>query len=73
MDPNTENLKEQHRVDYCLINNPFRVYLEIWASQVALVVKNPTAKAGDLGLIPGSGRFPGGVYIMFSHGLLLHA
>ena len=25
-----------------------------------LVVKNPPAKAGDLGLIPGSGRFPGG-------------
>ena len=34
-----------------------------WASQVALVVKNPTAKAGDLrdtGSIPGSGRAPGG-------------
>ena len=31
-------------------------------SQVALVVKNPTANAGDLtdpGLIPGSGRSPG--------------
>ena len=31
-------------------------------SQVALVVKNPTANAGDardLGLITGSGRFPG--------------
>ena len=34
-----------------------------WASQVALVVKNPRANAGDLrdeGSIPGSGRFPGG-------------
>ena len=34
-----------------------------WASQVALVVKNPPANAGDLrdaGSIPGSGRFPGG-------------
>ena len=34
-----------------------------WASQVVLVVKNPPANAGDvrdLGLIPGSGRFPGG-------------
>jgi len=33
------------------------------ASQVALVVKNPSANAGDvrdLGLIPGSGRSPGG-------------
>ena len=34
-----------------------------WASQVVLVVKNPPANAGDvrdLGLIPGSGRSPGG-------------
>ena len=34
-----------------------------WASQVALVVKNPPANAGDVrdtGLIPGSGRSPGG-------------
>ena len=33
------------------------------ASQVALVVKNPSANAGDIGeagLIPGSGRSPGG-------------
>ena len=30
-----------------------------WASQVALVVKNPPANTGDLGLIPGSGRSPG--------------
>ena len=35
----------------------------LWASQVALVVKNLPASVGDirdLGLIPGSGRFPGG-------------
>ena len=34
-----------------------------WASQVVLVVKNPLAKAGDIrdvGLIPRSGRSPGG-------------
>ena len=34
-----------------------------WVSQVVLVVKNPPANAGDLqamGLIPGSGRPPGG-------------
>ena len=34
-----------------------------WASQVALVVKNPPTNAGDIrdtGLIPGSGRCPGG-------------
>ena len=33
-----------------------------WASQVALLVKNTLAKAGDIrdsGLIPGSGRSPG--------------
>ena len=30
-----------------------------WASQVALVVKNLLAKAGDMGSIPGSGRSPG--------------
>ena len=27
---------------------------------MALVVKNPPAKAGDMGSIPGSGRSPGG-------------
>ena len=34
-----------------------------WASQVALVVKNPPANAEDIrdmGLIPGLGRSPGG-------------
>ena len=34
-----------------------------WVAQVALLVKNPPADAGDkrdLGLIPGSGRSPGG-------------
>ena len=30
------------------------------ASQVALVVKNPPANAGDMGLIPGLGRSPTG-------------
>ena len=37
--------------------------LDIMASQVALVVKNPLANAGDIrhmGSIPGSGRCPGG-------------
>ena len=36
--------------------------LNLWASQVALVVKNLPANAGDtgdLGLIPGSERYPG--------------
>ena len=38
-------------------------YAYIWASQVVLVVKNLSAKVGDirdLGLIPGSGRSRGG-------------
>ena len=38
-------------------------HLTYWASQVALVVKNSTANAGDIrdvGSIPGSGRSPGG-------------
>ena len=38
----------------------------LWASPVALVVKNPPASAGDLGSIPGSGRSPG-----VGHGNLL--
>ena len=36
-----------------------------WASQVVLVVKNPTANVGDIrdtGLIPGSGGSPGGMH-----------
>ena len=43
--------------------NPSRVHpLLIWASQVALMVKNPSANAGDIrdaGSIPGLGRSPG--------------
>ena len=42
------------------------IYAYIWASQVALVVKNPPANSEevrDAGLIPGSDRCPGG-----SHG-----
>ena len=37
-------------------------YMDIGASQMALVVKNLTANAGDIrdeGSIPGSGRSPG--------------
>jgi len=41
------------------------IYVNIYyeASQVVLVVRNPPTNAGDLrdtGLIPGSGRSPGG-------------
>ena len=37
--------------------------VDLWASQVVLMVKNPPANARDIkdvGLIPGSGRSPGG-------------
>ena len=34
-------------------------YVLFWPSLVAQKVKNPPANAGDLGLIPGSGRSPG--------------
>ena len=32
----------------------------VWASQVTLLVKTLPANAGDVGLIPGSGRSSGG-------------
>ena len=46
-----------------MIFKTFSNWYAQWASQVALVVKNPPANAGDVrdsGLIPGSGRSPGG-------------
>ena len=45
------------------------MYVDLWASQVALVVKNPHANPGgvrEVDLILGSGRSPGG-----GHGNLL--
>ena len=39
------------------------MYIYIWASQVAPVVRNPTTNAGDIkdeGSIPRLGRYPGG-------------
>ena len=41
----------------------YGIILSVRAAQVVLVVKNPHANAGDIrdvGLIPGSGRSPGG-------------
>ena len=38
------------------------LYLQLWASQVVLVVKNPADNArdpGDVSLVPGSGESPG--------------
>ena len=46
----------------------------LWDSQVALAVKIPPADAGDtrdLGLIPGSGRSPGGEGGMATHSSIL--
>ena len=45
-----------------MIFKTFSNWYAQWASQVALVVKNPPANAGDVrdsGLIPGSGRSSG--------------
>ena len=46
-----------------LVRYTWVLVLQLWASQVMLVVKNPPANAGDganAGSIPGSGRSPGG-------------
>ena len=50
-----------------IIQSKFPVNIRVlkarWASQVALVVKNQPANAGDIrdaSLIPGWGRYPGG-------------
>ena len=46
-----------------LTSNFSEFMLYLWASQVALVVKNPPANAGnirDVGSIPGLGKSPGG-------------
>ena len=47
----------------CSIWDLYLQYVNSWASQAALVVRNPPANAGDLrdmGSIPGVGRSPGG-------------
>ena len=50
--------------DMALESNGNNMHLiNVWASQVALVVKKPPANAGDIrdvGLIPELGRYPGG-------------
>ena len=48
------------------------IYKKCWSSQVALVVKNPLANAGDVidvGLIPGWGRCPGEGHATYSSSL----
>ena len=51
-------MKENGKMQTCLL-------VRRWTQghcvfQVVLVVKNPPANAGDAGVIPGSGRSPGG-------------
>ena len=36
------------------------IYTAFWASQAVLVLKNPSANAGDVGSVPGLKRSPGG-------------
>ena len=48
-----------------MVKHTYMHVIRVGASQVALVVKNPPANAGDireLGSIPGLGRFLGGGY-----------
>ena len=53
-----------HQTNSSLPCTAFRLFIiRLWASQVALVVKNLPANSGDLrdtGSIPGSERSPGG-------------
>ena len=49
-------------MQYIHMSSKTRKYETMWASQVALVVKNPLVNAGDIrdsDLIPGSVRSPG--------------
>ena len=46
-----------------VVSDSLDILKEMWASQMALVVKNLPTNAGDIrdaGLIPGLGRLPGG-------------
>ena len=55
------NIAAFQAVDLGLVSGP-KQQPDLWASRVALVVKNPTAGAADArveGLIPESGRSPG--------------
>ena len=41
-------------------NYPEQMLWNLWGFPDGSVVKNPPTNAGDMGLIPGSGRSPGG-------------
>ena len=64
-----------NKIDHHFLSVYSVVYF-LRASQVALLVKNPPANAGDardMGSIPGSGRFPGernGNPLQFQHSCL---
>ena len=48
---------------FCLLKKNYLLFILLWTSQVAKWVKNTFANAkdtGNLGLIPGLGRSPGG-------------
>ena len=56
-------MEKNRKINFNLINHFSVPYWPPWASQLVLVVKNPSAMqadVGDTGLIPGSGRSPGG-------------
>ena len=44
------------------------IWIRIWASQLALVVKNLPVNAGDMSSVPGSGRPPRGDLLPYSSG-----
>ena len=57
MSSQSQELKESHGGRESIRNLRLtNTHYYIWASQVAPVVKNPPANAGDTGSIPGSGR-----------------
>ena len=61
LDPNPYDPGARHILSFSTIKLGKPIF--IWASQVVLVVKNPSTNAGDirdLALIPGLGRSPGG-------------
>ena len=62
-DKNVDERMEVDNVYYTIFSVCNTCIILYWASQLALVVKNPDVKSGgirDMGLIPGLGRSPRG-------------
>ena len=59
-----EKSQHQHHARFVFAHDQYKyIYIDYWASRVALVVRNLSANAGDIrdpGEIRGSGRSPGG-------------